>query len=89
MASVGQIILGDRGAIAGLEAIITGKTEVFKQVLISDKDVLNKAAEKLSNNQSGLESFFNTLAKIGIMMPLSILSKYGLLLTADSKEVVK
>lgn len=89
MASVGQLILGDRGAIAGLEAVITGKIEEFKQVLIADKDALNKAAESLSDNKSGLESFFSTLARIGILLPLGILSKYGLLLTADSKPVEK
>lgn len=89
MASVGQLILGERGAVAGLESVITGRTEQFKQALTANKDALKTIAQKLSNDPSGLESFLNFVAKIGIMLPLGILSKYGVLLTADAKNVEK
>ncbi len=89
MATIGQLTLGERGAVAGLESVISGRTDQFKQALTANKDALKQAAQKLSNNASGLETFLNTLAKIGIILPLNILSNYGVLLTADSKNVDK
>lgn len=89
MATLGQLVLNDRGARAGLEAVISGNESGFKQALEGNKDALKKAAMAVSAEPGKLEWLLNALAKIGILLPLTILGKYGLLVSADEKQVTK
>lgn len=74
MASISALILGNEKSRTGLTSVITGNTKELQNALKTNKDALKNIQAFVEKNPNMAERILAALVKIGIMIPLAVLS---------------
>lgn len=87
VASISALILGNEKSRTGLTSVITGKTNELQNALRTNTNALKNIQAFVEKNPNMAEQILGILTKIGIMLPLAVLSSGKLAGFVESTEL--